>query len=60
MRRFPVAEGVPAEKIQVETQSQNTRENALHVTRMLAAESGRKVLFRVPAGRVRHWHCWCG
>ncbi|MSV28930.1 MAG: YdcF family protein [Bryobacterales bacterium] len=44
MRDFLVASGVPASAIRLETLSTSTRENAVSVSRMLAAEPRRKVL----------------
>ena len=41
---YLVSQGVPRERIRLETRSQTTRENALNVTAMLAGTSGRKVL----------------
>jgi uncharacterized SAM-binding protein YcdF (DUF218 family) len=44
MRDFMVSQGVPANKIQLETRSRSTRENALFVKNMLIGITGRKVL----------------
>jgi len=44
MRDFLVGQGVPGERIRVETISRNTRESAEAMARILAADGGRKVL----------------
>jgi uncharacterized SAM-binding protein YcdF (DUF218 family) len=44
MRDFLVGQGVPGERIRVETASRNTRESAAAMARILAADGGRKVL----------------
>jgi uncharacterized SAM-binding protein YcdF (DUF218 family) len=44
MRDFLVSQGVPPEKIQLETKSRSTRENALFVKDLLANTPGSKVL----------------
>ena len=44
MREFLIGQGVPADRIQVETTSRNTRESAVAMARILAGEPGRKVL----------------
>ena len=44
MRDFLVCHGVPAERIQVESASNSTHENALFVKQMVAQAPGRKVL----------------
>ena len=44
MRDFMVTQGIPAAAIQVETQSRNTRENALNSKALLDQLPGRKVL----------------
>jgi len=44
MRRFLIAEGVPADKIRFETGSSNTRESALNMARLLAGDTTGKVL----------------
>jgi uncharacterized SAM-binding protein YcdF (DUF218 family) len=44
MRNLLAAEGVPPEIIRVEDASSSTRENALFTARLLAGDSGRKVL----------------
>jgi uncharacterized SAM-binding protein YcdF (DUF218 family) len=41
---YLVSQGVPRERIRLETRSQTTRENALNVTALLAGAAGRKVL----------------
>jgi uncharacterized SAM-binding protein YcdF (DUF218 family) len=44
MRDYLTWQGVPAAAIRVENQARDTRENALHVQRLLAGVPGRKVL----------------
>ena len=44
MQDFLVGQGVPAERIRVETASRNTRESAAAMARILAGDTGRKVL----------------
>lgn len=44
MRNFLVGQGVPADRIRVETASRNTRESAVAMARLLADDTGRKVL----------------
>ncbi len=44
MRDFLVANGVPADRIRVESRSNSTRENALFTASMLSGDSGRKTL----------------
>lgn len=44
MRSLLIAEGVPAEAVIVEDEARSTRENALHIRRLLAADVGSKVL----------------
>ena len=44
MRDFMVTQGIPAAAIQVETQSRNTRENALNSKALLDQLPGRKIL----------------
>ena len=44
MRRFLIAEGVPADKIRFEAESSSTRENALNMARLLAGDTTVKVL----------------
>lgn len=44
MRDFLVAKGIPSSVITIEAESRNTRENAIAVSRLLASESGSKVL----------------
>ena len=42
MREFLVGQGVPGERIRVETASRNTRESAEAMARILAGDAGRK------------------
>jgi len=44
MRDFLMAKGIPSSAITVETDSHNTRENAVNVSKLLAAQSGVHVL----------------
>lgn len=44
MRDFLVSQGVPADRVLLETAARSTRENALFVTRLLAGRPGKKVL----------------
>lgn len=44
MRDFLVAQGIPRDSIVVENESKSTRENALFVSRLLAGDTGRKIL----------------
>jgi uncharacterized SAM-binding protein YcdF (DUF218 family) len=44
MRRFLIAEGVPADRIRCETESSSTRESALNMARLLAGDATGKVL----------------
>jgi len=44
MRRLMIAEGIPAEAVQVENASESTHENALYTAASLAGDHGSKVL----------------
>ena len=55
---YLVSQGVPRERIRLETRSQTTRENALNVTSMLAGTSGRKVLLTSDYHMFRAWRAF--
>ena len=44
IRDYLISQGVPADEILIETQSRNTRENALYARSFLDALPGKKVL----------------
>jgi uncharacterized SAM-binding protein YcdF (DUF218 family) len=58
IRDYMISQGVPAEEILIETQSRNTRENALYARPFLDALSGKKVLLTSDYHMYRAQHAF--
>jgi len=58
MRQFMIFNGIPADRILVEDNSESTHENAVMTAGMLSHLSGRKVLLTSDSHMFRAYHCF--